>query len=216
MSLTTPTGRGLTPLLTTGLPPDDPVAADKLRVPTDMARIQGDLESNLRRDNAATASLFHELCKPEYAAARIVAHSQGNLIANNALRALVTLRGKDAITGMSVYAIGSPVRSWVDCSVREYSHANDPVAKLSGHYSNLPAYAPGWTVDEETQTGVVTGVHKEAWQQVVFTSLHSYPLDPILTLLWDLQLLPMLLSPHNLFAYLAEPYLWSTLGQLFP
>jgi len=84
----------------------------------------------------ATASLFDWLCGPANHSARIVAHSQGNIIAANALNGLTALRGKDAIASMKVIAVASPVTFWTDAKdrVKEYNFSNDAVSWLSGNW----------------------------------------------------------------------------------
>jgi len=81
----------------------------------------------------ATATLFEQLCHPANSRAHIVAHSQGNIIAANALNAVVALRGADAIKDMKMIAIASPVTYWTEAKsiVTEYNFSNDLVALLS-------------------------------------------------------------------------------------
>lgn len=91
--------------------------------------------NRLRALNPATASLFLLLTRPEFADARIVAHSQGNLITANALSALMAVRGADAIHKMRVYAVASPTFFWGDAKriVKTFNFINDGVGWLSGN-----------------------------------------------------------------------------------
>jgi hypothetical protein len=96
------------------------------------ALIQTDLYDALKEGNPATASLFELLAAPGFEDARIVAHSQGNIIACNAINAIAVLKGEAAVTKLSMLSFGSPVTFWPDnLPVRKFGFFNDPITYLS-------------------------------------------------------------------------------------
>jgi len=83
--------------------------------------------------NAATAALYDLLLEPGYSLSSvpIFAHSQGNLIASNALTALALAKGSIAIEGRVVNSYGSPCRFWPPrISRMNNAFSLDPVAWL--------------------------------------------------------------------------------------
>jgi hypothetical protein len=88
------------------------------------------VESKLR--NPATVSLFRLLKQEKYKSARIVCHSQGNLITSNALWGLYSLRNMNGYSHMRVYALASPSISWAPgLNPKLYTIVNDPVTWVS-------------------------------------------------------------------------------------
>jgi hypothetical protein len=95
---------------------------------------EANLAEFLEQDDAASATLFRLLVSsPRFAQARICAHSQGNLIACNALNALVALRGKEALSEMRMFAFGSPTFSWSDADpiVEKFEFSNDAITWMA-------------------------------------------------------------------------------------
>lgn len=70
--------------------------------------------ASLLGPNAATKALYRLLLgRPGgMLGAPVHAHSQGNLIASNALTAVALARGADAIRGLEVVSYGSPAQGW--------------------------------------------------------------------------------------------------------
>ena len=67
--------------------------------------------------NAAALALYDHLvalAQGERASIRIFCHSQGNLIASNALTAVALALGPQAVVGIEVNSFGSPCHSWPD------------------------------------------------------------------------------------------------------
>jgi hypothetical protein len=94
------------------------------------------LAQKLGETNPATAALFGLLSLDEYKHARIVAHSQGNLITANALNAVIALKGTAHIRGMKVFAVASPTFFWGESRsiVKFFNFRNDIVGWLSGNF----------------------------------------------------------------------------------
>lgn len=107
-------------------------------------KIERDMVENLTRFNRAAGSLFAELLKPGYENARIVAHSQGNIITCNAVNALAAVRGNKAIASLKIYAVASPVMFWSEAGmfgediVSTHALANDFVTWLGANVSDAP------------------------------------------------------------------------------
>ncbi len=96
------------------------------------ALMESDLYDELNGRNPATASLFQLLASQGFEDARIVAHSQGNIIACNAINAIAVLKGDAAVTKLSMLSFGSPVTYWPgNLSVRKFGFFNDPITYLS-------------------------------------------------------------------------------------
>jgi hypothetical protein len=148
----------------------------------------------LRALNPATASLFWLLSRSQFTNARIVCHSQGNLIACNALSALMAIRDRDAVADMRVLAVASPTFFWGDAKpiVKVFNFANDAVGWLSGNFQldgwsyksgsgPLDAVARGVkvTTNSRTQDQMVTGYAPDRFNQLT----HSFYI--YLGELWD-------------------------------
>ncbi|MEM9585686.1 MAG: hypothetical protein AAGA03_00270 [Planctomycetota bacterium] len=95
--------------------------------------------------NKATATLVRQLVTHRKSAQRIIAHSQGNLIASNALFVVEGLLGASALRNIRVYSLASPAPAW-PLGIRkinggggrqENAFMNDIVALLRPH--NLAA-----------------------------------------------------------------------------
>ncbi len=101
-------------------------------------------------DLRPTVALFDLLLRPEYSDARIVGHSQGNIIICNALNGVIACRGAKAVEGMKVFAIASPTVFWEkEVDVTVYNFSNDAVGWLSGHSGTLDACAKRWSIAED-------------------------------------------------------------------
>jgi hypothetical protein len=98
----------------------------------------------LSRYNRATGALFKKLLEPGFESARIVAHSQGNIITCNAVNAVAAVRGKRAIAKMKIFAVASPVVFWSEAGmfgqdiVSVHALANDAVAWLGANVTEWP------------------------------------------------------------------------------
>lgn len=107
-------------------------------------KIERDMAENLSRFNRATGALYSLLMQPGYQNARIVAHSQGNIITCNAINAVAAVRGNSAISSMKVFAVASPVMFWSEAGmfgediVSVHALANDLVAWLGANVSDAP------------------------------------------------------------------------------
>jgi hypothetical protein len=110
----------------------------------------GVMFSALRLENQATANLYLRLVDSASHMTKIVAHSQGCLIAVNAVNALVATNGSAAIKKVRVIALGSPVTFWSDAApiVKEFRFANDLVGWLSLRRGAIGHYAMGYTPGE--------------------------------------------------------------------
>jgi len=94
------------------------------------------LEAHLKSYNLATASLFHELSTHRDRDLWIIAHSQGNLIAADALWAMVTAYGETSLTYLDVYSLASPAPAWplgIRGRHKVYGHTNDLVTLADPH-----------------------------------------------------------------------------------
>lgn len=94
-------------------------------------------------DNQATQQLFRTLRSGPLSNRRIpiYAHSQGNLIVSNALRAVALADGNGAIAGRIVESYGSPCRHWPrGISRRDHRISLDPITLLQLRRSHdMPA-----------------------------------------------------------------------------
>lgn len=175
---------------------DKATPSDGLRLMTMDSSFRSDDEvrSRLRRllakANRATATLFDFLAEPSYVPARIVAHSQGCIIASNALNALLALRGREVLDWVRVYAIGSPVMFWGEARkvVREFRYANDPFGWLAPRSGRRSAYAVGYSAVSQDANEIVSGFEPS----------------------WN----PFQLFSHSFYIYLAQ--LWDDLQREFP
>jgi hypothetical protein len=107
-------------------------------------RIAAGLSSTQRQEfceamflcNRATAALYKALCDNRSECQIIVAHSQGNLITANALWAMTTMLGRDALSNVQVYSLASPAPAWpigIRYRLRAYHHDNDLVIMANPH-----------------------------------------------------------------------------------
>ena len=133
------------------------IAASVMKLVGGTYAAQEALSKELSKYNAATAALFNLLCTPGFETAKIVAHSQGNIIVSNTLNALIALKGKEAVQKMKVFAIASPVTFWTDAKsiVKVYSFSNDAVGWLSLDCGTLPKHLNGWKAQEEKDSEIV-------------------------------------------------------------
>lgn len=162
----------------------------------------------------ATASLFGLLSRPEYYNACIVAHSQGNIIAANALNGVAALYGKNAIQNMRVIAVASPVVFWTEAKhiVHEYTFSNDGVGWLNLNWAfplekylqKLPQFMQPHAPDYQKATLAGTGLKEteplpgdryKSERVAGFTTGGSY-------------------FTHSFYAYIGE--LWDKLIHEFP
>jgi hypothetical protein len=148
-----------------------------------------------RWDCPASAALFNLLLKEEYHDARIVGHSQGNIIICNAINGIIACRGKEAVKDMQVIAVASPTFFWnkaVNHTI--YNMKNDFVGWLSGDLPTLPSGVMGWSAlgsaDKSDTSEIVT--HYEPAKR----SSGDYWLT------------------HSFYLYLSE--LWISLQPAFP
>jgi hypothetical protein len=88
--------------------------------------------------NPATLALYRLLRSPRFGNARIVCHSQGNLITSGATRAVAYAGGRGSIQGFKVFGLASPTAFWPKgLNVRTYTFADDFVTWLSGGRSYI-------------------------------------------------------------------------------
>lgn len=101
-------------------------------------------------DLKPTVSLFDLLLRPEYHDARIVGHSQGNIIICNAINGVIACRGKEAVEKMKIFAIASPTVFWEDKNIRTvYNFSNDAIGWLSLSFPTLDDCAKRWSIAEQ-------------------------------------------------------------------
>jgi len=106
------------------------------------------VESNILGGNIATRVLFELLMKAAGGGmnARVVAHSQGNLITSTALAGVAFMRQYRTLP-VTVYAVASPAYMWPQISgftLRgPYEHFTDPIPKLSMRAGNPIATQAG-------------------------------------------------------------------------
>jgi hypothetical protein len=145
-------------------------------------------------DNPATLALFRKLLTPGYSQATVVAHSQGNIIAANALNAVAALRGKEAIAKMRVVAVGSPVVFWSNVkNVHSFGFKNDAVALMSFTMGEQAAYA-----GDRWYTGLSSVEDVDTEEPIALKSSYS----------------PFSQLTHTYFLYVA--HYWDELVALFP
>jgi hypothetical protein len=142
----------------------------------------------------ATLALFLKLLTPGYSQATVVAHSQGNIIAANALSAVAALRGKEAIANMRVVAMGSPVVFWSNVKdVHSFGFKNDAVAVMSFAMGEHAAYA-----GDRWYTGLSSVEDVDTEESLELKSSYS----------------PFSQLTHTYFLYIAR--YWDELVALFP
>jgi len=99
-------------------------------------QIESEMIKNLSKYNRAAGALLELLLRPGFEDARIVAHSQGNIITCNAINAVAAVRGNQAIKNMKIHAVASPVVFWSEAGslgqdiVKLHAFSNDLVAWL--------------------------------------------------------------------------------------
>ena len=151
---------------------------------------------NLSKYNRATGALYAKLLKPGFENARIVAHSQGNIITCNAVNAVAAVRGAKAIALMQIEAVASPVVFWSEAGmmgqdiVTIHALANDLVAWLGANVTDLPYLMLRKPVGRMGMEGTEVS-EKYSWT--------GSP-DQVLT--------------HNFYAYLEK--MWTNLMPRFP
>ena len=94
------------------------------------------IEACVSTYNKATASLFHQLDKHLGSKQIIIAHSQGNLIAADALWSMVICHGEESLADMRVYSLASPAPAWplgIRHRRKVYGHTNDLVTLADPH-----------------------------------------------------------------------------------
>jgi hypothetical protein len=134
----------------------------------------------LRRDCPASAALFDLLLQKDYADARLVGHSQGNLVICNAINAMIASRGDDSVRKMRVIAVASPTFFWEKKEiVTFFNMRNDAVGWLSGDLPNVPASVMGWSAATSDDSQMVTGYNKN-YRNVLTHSFYLY-----LAVLWE-------------------------------
>lgn len=160
-------------------------------------KIERDMAENLSRYNRATGSLYSLLLQPGYENARIVAHSQGNIITCNAINALAAVRGNKAIASMKIYAVASPVMFWSEAGmfgediVSTHALANDLVAWLGANVSDAPFLMMRKPVDRQGDVMKGTEISEK----------------------YDWTLNPFQMLTHNFYAYLEK--MWNELKPKF-
>ena len=160
-------------------------------------QIENEMISNLSRFNRAAGSLYELLLKPGFENARIVAHSQGNIITCNAINALAATRGNKAIAKIKIHAVASPVMFWSEAGmfgediVTTHALTNDFVTWLGANVSDLPFLIFRAPVNREGDAMKGTEIYER----------YKWTFDPqhILT--------------HNFYAYLEK--IWTELRPEF-
>lgn len=148
-------------------------------------QIESEMAQNLSRFNRAAGSLYALLLQPGFENARVVAHSQGNIITCNAVNALAATRGNKAISGMRIYAVASPVMFWSEAGmfgegvVSTHALANDLVAWLGANVTDLPYLMLRRPVDRESESMKGTELSERyAWTanpfQVLTHNFYAY------------------------------------------
>jgi hypothetical protein len=125
-----------------GHPAADPInVAESLRKRIPERHRRAIIEACVSTYNPATASLFKQLHSNLTQRQIIVAHSQGNLIAADALWSLVIALGETSLAQIRVYSLASPAPAW-PLGLRKdfrgggrlvYGHLNDPVTFFDPH-----------------------------------------------------------------------------------
>lgn len=155
------------------------------------------MAENLSRFNRATGALYSLLMQPGYQNARIVAHSQGNIITCNAINAVAAVRGNSAISSMKVFAVASPVMFWSEAGmfgediVSVHALANDLVAWLGANVSDAPFLMMKKPIERKGDGMNGTEISES----------------------YDWTLNPAQLLTHNFYAYLEK--MWSELRPKF-
>ena len=161
-------------------------------------QIEQEMIESITSLNPASGALLRELLKPGNQDARIVAHSQGNIIVCNAVNALAALRGEEAIAEMKIHAVASPVVFWSEAGkygqqiVKHHVFKNDLVAWLGMNFS-ATSFKP-WTKPIDRQG--------EIWNRTEVSESYARSYNPFMGL------------THNFYAYLEA--LWKTLRYEFP
>lgn len=168
--------------------------------------------------NRATAELFKYLTTTTAASVRIVAHSQGNLIASVAVRALETIQGSEAVRKkVRVYAVAPPVFSWPDgfpSKPSPFTFVNDVVPKLGSSFGGK-LYRPTQVAVSRKIVGAggkaIDSPEIEAWDKgpeiTVCTGDDLFPLN------YSCDDVPLPQAHHSYFIYL-EAY-WDQLAGCF-
>ncbi|MFO0959327.1 MAG: hypothetical protein U0800_18160 [Isosphaeraceae bacterium] len=151
--------------------------------------IERSMLARMKNDCPASESLLKLLLKPEFGDARIVGHSQGNLIICNVLNALIASRGAQSISRMKVYAIASPTTFWEEgVSVTRFNMKNDFVGWLSLDRPTMEsAFAGLSSVTSDTsqdRSGLIVGFNPSVFNRLT----HDFYL--YLAKIWD-DLCPM-------------------------
>jgi hypothetical protein len=159
------------------------------------SQIEQEMANNLTKFNRATGSLFKKLLEPGFDKARIVAHSQGNIITCNAVNAVAAVRGVKAIASMRIEAVASPVVFWSEAGmmgqniVTIHALANDFVAWLGANVTDFPFLMLRKPVDRRGMEGTEVAER------------------------YSLALRPDYLLTHNFYAYLEK--MWTELRPRF-
>ncbi|MEX0792667.1 MAG: hypothetical protein WD045_05995 [Pirellulaceae bacterium] len=160
-------------------------SADFLDLEGDQQTIERNAYRKLHKSNKAAGSLFKVLLRPEYKNARIVAHSQGNIITANAVNALAKVRGKKAISDLRIHAVASPVLNWSEAGslgqkiVTSHVFGNDFIAWLGFNLSSrmeLGALRPIPRSGEAWEGTEVTGSYEKSWtpNQLLTHNFYAY------------------------------------------
>ena len=161
------------------------------------SKIEQEMKENLTRFNLATGALYAKLLEPGYENARIVAHSQGNIITCNAVNAVAAVRGNQAIASMRIYAVASPVMFWSEAGmfgediVSVHALANDFVAWLGANVSDRPFLMMRKPIDRQGEGLTGTEISES----------------------YDWTLNPTQVLTHNFYAYLEK--MWNELKPKF-
>lgn len=134
--------------------------------------------SELRDSNIAAARLCEELLSLDDCEARIVAHSQGNIIACNAINGVYAARGRRGIRNIRMYAVASPVVFWskaVSCLERgaELQFQNDLVTWLGLNWGDK-SYLQGWSATGEVGETEIPETYERRLTTLWNVATHSF------------------------------------------
>lgn len=143
------------------------------------AAVEESMRARMADDCPAAASLFSLLLQPDFADARIVGHSQGNIIICNVINALIACRGESAVDRMHVIAVASPTVFWeYKKIVHRYNMSNDMVGWLSLDAPTLNAAYGGWSGETRDDSQQVVAYERS------FTNRLTHTFYLYLTELW--------------------------------
>ena len=146
--------------------------------------------------NAATESLFWLLMEELKSAPQIflACHSQGNLIASNAISAASWVLGR-LLHEINVFALASPATGWPGgARVKPYTNVQDPVTWLSLGHSQFGTDALSWVTGKKPWKATLevpdVGIPGRPWTWFAAHSIleYIYQKDFIIDLRWAMRL----------------------------